>query len=407
MTPTTPDPAQREAVARIVDPLPFKSWQALYDYCLSEGDAKDSAKDAADGFHLASMEEARSKADAILALLSASAPVAPALTADDVKAYARAWLDLEGGWGEWEKALDALIEERAPAAPAGGYGDRPLDDTPQEIIDRLHTDDQLIAIEEKLRRLLNICDASKSCMTPEGPARKAIVYNSMLSAIEDASWLAYAVRILKPALTPSSPSAAAPREVGDLRDLLRTTADALHNAATELHYRHGESADSYSKIAIDAWNALRTPPTAAPAGDRYPSCLDEYTLDELRAQAETYRYMHEIATKELGYESILEALEACQPVVGKVRMRSANGGDGWVALDDVAAFEADGWAAISDVVAAPAGDDAGLREAATALCRQVEAVIYRLNGQAYSSTRSALNAMDAALSASPAPQGDA
>lgn len=48
----------------------------------------------------------------------------------------------------------------------------------------------------------------------------------------------------------------------------------------------------------------------------FVSCLDEYTIDELRMQAETYRDMHDIATRELGYPSILEALEAA-PYAGQ------------------------------------------------------------------------------------------
>lgn len=38
------------------------------------------------------------------------------------------------------------------------------------------------------------------------------------------------------------------------------------------------------------------------------------------------------------------------PQTGLVRMRSANGGHGWIASADVAAFEQDGWTSLSDVV---------------------------------------------------------
>ncbi len=54
------------------------------------------------------------------------------------------------------------------------------------------------------------------------------------------------------------PELSTPIPTGEaLREALRRTADALHNAATELHYRHSEKADDYSAIAIEAWSTLR------------------------------------------------------------------------------------------------------------------------------------------------------
>lgn len=59
----------REAVARIVDPIAFKSWQSLYEYCQNTGDTEEWSRHAADGFHKKSCDHALAKADAIIALL--------------------------------------------------------------------------------------------------------------------------------------------------------------------------------------------------------------------------------------------------------------------------------------------------------------------------------------------------
>jgi hypothetical protein len=60
----------REAVARIVDPIAFKCWQATYDYGLRIGDSESEALETAEWAHGKSRDEALAKADAILALLS-------------------------------------------------------------------------------------------------------------------------------------------------------------------------------------------------------------------------------------------------------------------------------------------------------------------------------------------------
>lgn len=60
----------REAVARIVDPIAFKCWQATYDYGRRIGDSELEALETAEWAHGKSRDEALAKADAILALLS-------------------------------------------------------------------------------------------------------------------------------------------------------------------------------------------------------------------------------------------------------------------------------------------------------------------------------------------------
>ena len=66
-----PAPAvDREAVARIVDPIAFKCWQAIYDYGRRIGDSELEALETAEWAHGKSRDEALAKADAILALLS-------------------------------------------------------------------------------------------------------------------------------------------------------------------------------------------------------------------------------------------------------------------------------------------------------------------------------------------------
>jgi hypothetical protein len=58
----------REAVAKIIDPIAFRSWQQLYDFCLSQDDGEENARRYADDTHGPSMIRALAKADRILAL---------------------------------------------------------------------------------------------------------------------------------------------------------------------------------------------------------------------------------------------------------------------------------------------------------------------------------------------------
>jgi hypothetical protein len=64
-----PSLVDREAVARIIEPDAFRSWQSLYDHnSVSEG--ADFAKRCADYFHGEKVNEALTKADAILSLVN-------------------------------------------------------------------------------------------------------------------------------------------------------------------------------------------------------------------------------------------------------------------------------------------------------------------------------------------------
>lgn len=58
----------REAVARTIDPIAFKSHEEMIAYCLRQGDSEEMAKRYADGAYGRTVDEAYAKADAILAL---------------------------------------------------------------------------------------------------------------------------------------------------------------------------------------------------------------------------------------------------------------------------------------------------------------------------------------------------
>ena len=59
-----------EDVARLIDPMAFKSWHGLYDYCIRDGADDAFARRCADSTHKADCDAALAKADAILSLLS-------------------------------------------------------------------------------------------------------------------------------------------------------------------------------------------------------------------------------------------------------------------------------------------------------------------------------------------------
>ena len=59
-----------EDVARLIDPMAFKSWHGLYDYCIRDGADDAFARRCADSTHKANCDAALAKADAILSLLS-------------------------------------------------------------------------------------------------------------------------------------------------------------------------------------------------------------------------------------------------------------------------------------------------------------------------------------------------
>lgn len=62
----------REAVARIIDPLSFIHHSALYEYCIAQGDAPCDAQKVADDTHKPDCDKALAKADAIIALIAAA-----------------------------------------------------------------------------------------------------------------------------------------------------------------------------------------------------------------------------------------------------------------------------------------------------------------------------------------------
>lgn len=139
------------------------------------------------------------------------APSHVEVTQDDREAAADAVRGLEieswaSGGGYFSELLAQAFarhrlasEARAPAPAAGLVAEQveTFEETPEDIIPRLPSDDRLREVQAKIERLMQICDASKSCMTPEGGAVKAIVYNHMLSALDDAAFLAYAIPILR------------------------------------------------------------------------------------------------------------------------------------------------------------------------------------------------------------------
>lgn len=61
----------REAVARIVDPIVFRSWVSMIEHCEAIGDGDEDGLRYANATYLKTMEEARAKADQILSLLAA------------------------------------------------------------------------------------------------------------------------------------------------------------------------------------------------------------------------------------------------------------------------------------------------------------------------------------------------
>jgi hypothetical protein len=68
--PTLSDEALREGVARIVDPIAFKSRESMAAYCRRAGDDEAAAKRYADETHGAQCDAALAKADAILAFIA-------------------------------------------------------------------------------------------------------------------------------------------------------------------------------------------------------------------------------------------------------------------------------------------------------------------------------------------------
>lgn len=56
----------REAVARAIDPRPFRYWDEMVNFCLSQGDDDEAARRYADQTHGPEIEAALKKADAAI-----------------------------------------------------------------------------------------------------------------------------------------------------------------------------------------------------------------------------------------------------------------------------------------------------------------------------------------------------
>jgi hypothetical protein len=70
--------------------------------------------------------------------------------------------------------------------------------TLDELMESLPTLERLAEVAAHMERLERICECSKSVMTPEGAANKAVVYAFMQSSINEAAWAALALRQLLP-----------------------------------------------------------------------------------------------------------------------------------------------------------------------------------------------------------------
>lgn len=71
-----------EEVARVIDPWAFRSWQGLYDCCITHGDSEQDARKYADSTYKDDCDRALAKAQAVAALwgrdFGSLAPLVPA-----------------------------------------------------------------------------------------------------------------------------------------------------------------------------------------------------------------------------------------------------------------------------------------------------------------------------------------
>lgn len=58
----------RDRIARLIDPIAFKSWDGMHAHCIAAGDDEEEAKATADWAYKPAIDAAYAKADAILAL---------------------------------------------------------------------------------------------------------------------------------------------------------------------------------------------------------------------------------------------------------------------------------------------------------------------------------------------------
>lgn len=102
-----------ERVARIINPIVFKSWQGMIDHCLASGDSEESARRYADNTYGDQCEKARSDATAAIAAMP---PTAATVNASAIEAEVR-----EAGQAllrelEWvNEQLDLMPDDYAEA----------------------------------------------------------------------------------------------------------------------------------------------------------------------------------------------------------------------------------------------------------------------------------------------------
>lgn len=112
----------REAVARAIDPRPFRYWDEMANFCLSQGDDDEAARRYADQTHGPEIEAALKKADAAIRTVlerlrdsklsvriqfeRAPEPRQPAPVLDNI----------------WQAMLDAAAREALPESADSGRG---------------------------------------------------------------------------------------------------------------------------------------------------------------------------------------------------------------------------------------------------------------------------------------------
>lgn len=85
-----------DRVAWAINPLSFKQWQSMYDYCIRHGDDEQTARRYADVMHLPDIKKVHEQARAAIAAMS------------------------NAGWSEGVEALEWLAGERTIAELAVG-----------------------------------------------------------------------------------------------------------------------------------------------------------------------------------------------------------------------------------------------------------------------------------------------
>lgn len=149
-----------------------------------------------------------------------------------------------------------------------------------ELLERIEDDARLIKVADDLTRLENICAASKSCVTPEGPAKKAVVHAFMQSSINSAAFCALALRQLRPALQQST---RAPDRNGVLEEAARVAAER-YECQTGWHPYYRQAGETIAH----AIRALKSAP-AEQASDKLegdcPECNGTGTAEHIGGYA--------------------------------------------------------------------------------------------------------------------------